>query len=71
MVLYPYWMSFFRPAGRKNDILEIEHRRQAKVVRLQKLNLQFAAPLLLALQELIFSGDVLKEALGVAALGQA
>ena len=29
MVLCPYWMSFFRPAGRKNDIHGIEHRRLA------------------------------------------
>ena len=29
-----------------------------------------AAQLLLALQELIFAGDILKETLGIAALGQ-
>jgi hypothetical protein len=32
MVLCPYCMSFFRPAGRKNDIQGIEHRRRAKVL---------------------------------------
>jgi hypothetical protein len=32
MVLYRYCVSFFRPAGRKNDIQGIEHDRQAKVL---------------------------------------
>jgi hypothetical protein len=35
MVLYRYCMSFFRPAGRKNNIQGIEHDWQAKVLSLK------------------------------------
>jgi hypothetical protein len=32
MVLYVYCVSFFRPAGRKNDTQRTKHHRQAKVL---------------------------------------
>ena len=35
MVLYRYCVSFFRPAGRKNDTQEIENGGQAKVLNMR------------------------------------